>query len=87
MSHLDLPNAYWALPARLLAGPYPCAADLDVANQQVAALLRAGVDFVVDLTEPGEYNLRAYAPVSYTHLDVYKRQDQRLRTDAGASRC
>lgn len=63
MPHLDLPNAYWVPPAQLLAGPYPCAADLDAANQQVAALLRAGVDFILDLTEPGEYNLRAYAPL------------------------
>lgn len=58
-----LPNAYWVAPGKLLAGPYPCAADLDTANRRVAALLGIGVAHVVDLTEPGEYNLRPYWPL------------------------
>ena len=58
-----LSGAYWALPERLLAGAYPCAADLPTAEQRVADLLACGVDFVVDLTEPGEYNLRPYWPI------------------------
>ena len=58
-----LSGAYWALPGRLLAGAYPCAADLPTAEQRVADLLACGVDFVVDLTEPGEYNLRPYWPI------------------------
>jgi predicted protein tyrosine phosphatase len=58
-----LPNAYWVLPGKLLAGPYPCAADLDTAQQRVAALLAVGVQHIIDLTEPGEYNLRPYWPL------------------------
>lgn len=58
-----LPNAYWVTPGKLLAGPYPCSADLDTATRRVAALLGFGVDHVVDLTEPGEYNLRPYWPL------------------------
>lgn len=58
-----LSGAYWALPGQLLAGAYPCAADLPTAEQRVADLLACGVDFVVDLTEPGEYNLRPYWPI------------------------
>lgn len=58
-----LSGAYWVLPARLLAGPYPCAADLPAAEERVADLLACGVDFIVDLTEPGEYNLRPYWPI------------------------
>ena len=58
-----LPNAYWVAPGKLLAGAYPCAADLDTANRRVAALLSVGIDHVVDLTEPGEYNLRPYWPL------------------------
>lgn len=58
-----LPGAYWVLPGQLLAGPYPCAADLPAAEQRVANLLACGVTYVVDLTEPGEYNLRPYWPI------------------------
>jgi len=58
-----LPNAYWVAPGQLLAGPYPCSADLDTAHQRVAALLATGVQYIIDLTEPGEYNLRPYWPI------------------------
>lgn len=58
-----LPNAYWASPGKLLAGPYPCAPDLDTAQLRVAALLATGVHHIIDLTEPGEYNLRPYWPL------------------------
>lgn len=61
--HDDLPNAYWVTPGRLLAGPYPSHADATRAEPRVAALLALGVDYVVDLTEPGEYGLRPYWPL------------------------
>lgn len=60
---VDLPNAYWVTPGRLLAGPYPSHADAAIAVQRSAALLALGVDSIVDLTEPGEYNLRPYWPL------------------------
>lgn len=60
--HIDLPGAYRVAP-RLLAGPYPCAVDLPTAQRRVAALLDIGVDVIVDLTEPGEYDLRPYWPL------------------------
>lgn len=60
--HIDLPGAY-QVTSRLLAGPYPCAADLSTTQRRVAALLDLGVDTVIDLTEPGEYNLRPYWPL------------------------
>lgn len=58
-----LPNVYWVAPGKLLAGPYPCSADLETATLRVTALLGFGIDHVVDLTEPGEYNLRPYWPL------------------------
>ena len=61
--HADLPGAYWVLPGQLLAGPYPCAAELPMARRRIAALLSFGVDLIIDLTEPGEYNLRPYWPL------------------------
>ncbi len=63
LPHDQLVNAYWVVPGRLLAGPYPSAPALPDAQQQVAALLDLGVDTIVDLTEPGEYGLRAYWPL------------------------
>ncbi len=63
MQYAAIPNAYWVVPEKLLAGPYPCAADLATAEARVAALLAAGVEYVIDLTEPGEYNLRPYWPL------------------------
>jgi predicted protein tyrosine phosphatase len=72
-----LSGAYWVLPGRLLAGPYPCAADLPTAEQRVADLLACGVDFIVDLTEPGEYNLRPYWPILRRQAEVAARQIER----------
>ncbi len=63
LPHDQLVNAYWVVPGRLLAGPYPSAPALPDAQKQVAALLDLGVDTIVDLTEPGEYDLRAYWPL------------------------
>lgn len=70
----DLPDAYWALPGKLLAGPYPCSADLDTANRRVAALLEYGVQHIVDLTEPGEYNLRPYWPLLTVQAEATDRK-------------
>ena len=63
LPHDQLLNAYWVVPGRLLAGPYPSAPALPDAQKQVAALLALGIDYIVDLTEPGEYGLRAYWPL------------------------
>ncbi len=72
-----LSGAYWVLPSQLLAGPYPCAADLPTAEQRAADLLACGVDFIVDLTEPGEYNLRPYWPILQRQAEAVNRQIDR----------
>lgn len=74
--HSDLPGAYRVAP-RLLAGPYPCAADLTTAQRRVAALLELGVDAIVDLTEPGEYNLRPYWPLLREQAALQRRHIER----------
>lgn len=58
---VPLPQTYWVEPGRLLAGEYPGAPGDDEARQKLRALLRAGVDLFIDLTEPGESGLRPYA--------------------------
>ena len=52
-------DSYWVIPGRLLAGPYPGAADEHTARAQLAAFAEAGVSCFVDLTE--EHELEPYA--------------------------
>jgi len=49
-----LPNTYWVIPGRLLAGEYPLGADDADAGPRLDLLRAAGVDYFVDLTEEGE---------------------------------
>jgi hypothetical protein len=56
-----LPGSYWVVPGRLLAGEYPYAPDPARGREKVRALVAAGVDFVIDLTEKGEHGLLPYA--------------------------
>jgi hypothetical protein len=56
-------DSYWLSPGRLLAGEYPGAARDDEARRKLRRLAWSGVDVFLDLTEPGEYGLRPYAPL------------------------
>lgn len=49
-----LPNSYWVLAPRLLAGEHPGALDERETRERIARLQAAGIDFYVDLTEIGE---------------------------------
>jgi hypothetical protein len=55
-----LPDSYWVVPGRLLAGEYPGAAEEWAARRQVRRLGWCGVKEYFDLTVPGEYRLRPY---------------------------
>ncbi len=54
-----LPNSYWVIPGRLLAGEYPGDPDPAQARLRLARLRDAGIDSFVDLTE--EYELPPYS--------------------------
>jgi hypothetical protein len=56
-----LPNTYWVLPGRVLAGEHPAGIDVAATRARLARLHEAGIDTFVDLTEKGE------AP-AYRHL-------------------
>jgi ADP-ribosylglycohydrolase len=56
-----LPNSYWVVPGRLLAGEYPGRADDDATPSRLKALFKAGIDAFVDLTVPDE--LPTYRPL------------------------
>jgi Dual specificity phosphatase, catalytic domain len=51
---LPLPNSYWVVPDRVLAGEYPGAMDEATARTRLARLQEAGIDSFVDLTEEHE---------------------------------
>ncbi len=52
--HDDLIHAWWVIPGKLLAGEYPGATRASKAARKLKALLAAGVDSFVNLTEAGE---------------------------------
>ena len=58
-----LSNSYWVVPGRLAAGEYPGAKDPAVAAARLRALLGAGIDHFVDLTESHE-GLEPYAALA-----------------------
>jgi Dual specificity phosphatase, catalytic domain len=49
-----LPNSYWVIPTRLLAGEHPAGEDAPGLRTRLQHLHLAGIDCYVDLTEAGE---------------------------------
>ncbi len=49
-----LPNSYWVLPGRLLAGEHPGGRDEIVTRRRIDLLLSAGVRSFIDLTQDEE---------------------------------
>jgi protein-tyrosine phosphatase len=59
-SNHPIPDSYWVEPDQLLAGEYPRDWDDQTSQQKLRRLLEAGVTLFLDLTETGEYGLKAY---------------------------
>jgi ADP-ribosylglycohydrolase len=51
---LPLPNCYWVVPGKLLAGEHPGGTTPELTSERLSRLLQRGVTCFVDLTEPGE---------------------------------
>ena len=51
---VPLPNCYWLLPGKLLAGEHPGGLTPELTSERLSRLLQGGVTCFVDLTEPGE---------------------------------
>ena len=62
ISDRPLPNTYWVVPGRLAAGDDPGAKDPVEAAARLRALLGAGIDHFIDLTEAHE-GLEPYATI------------------------
>jgi hypothetical protein len=56
-----IPESYWVIPDKLLAGEYPGHPDEELARQRLRAFLKAGFTAFIDLTAPGE--LWPYLPL------------------------
>ncbi len=68
-----LPNSYWVLPGRLLAGEYPGGATLELTRERLSRLLEAGIDSFLDLTQPQEmapYNVALPPGVQYLRRSI-----------------
>jgi protein-tyrosine phosphatase len=49
-----LPNSYWLLPGRVLAGEHPGGPSTQVTRERLSKLTAAGVSSFIDLTQPRE---------------------------------
>jgi hypothetical protein len=49
-----VPNSYWVIPRRLLAGEYPISDDYSDARIRLSRFREAGINSFIDLTEKGE---------------------------------
>lgn len=64
-----LPNSYWVLPGRLLAGEHPSGGIQTQLPARIGALALAGIDSYVDLTEEGEQpDYRSLLPARAEYL-------------------
>ncbi|HKZ74384.1 MAG TPA: ADP-ribosylglycohydrolase family protein [Steroidobacteraceae bacterium] len=68
-----LPNSYWVLPGRLLAGEHPQGRTAEETRSRLARLIDAGIDCFVDLTAPEErtsYDLDLPFRVDYARMPI-----------------
>ncbi len=65
-----LPNTYWVIPGRLLAGEYPGGTDFADSRARLKRIQDAGIDYFVDLTVEGELP-------AYRHLLPFRIKYQR----------
>ena len=90
-----LPNSYWVIPGRLLAGEYPIGADYSDARARLAPFRESGINHFIDLTEKGElpayrhllpvYTRYQSSPIPDTCLPASVSQVLSLLSDIGAA--
>jgi hypothetical protein len=60
---VPIPDSYWVIPGRLLAGEYPGHKDDAQPRLKLRRFQEAGITLFFDLTEAGEHGLSPYAPL------------------------
>ena len=64
-----LADAYWVIPDKFLAGPYPKGWYDEEVRKKVDTLIEAGISLFVNLTEPGE--MPSYLDILNQQAHVY----------------
>jgi protein-tyrosine phosphatase len=64
-----IPESYWVVPGRFLAGEYPGSWDNDRTRPRLDSFLEAGFNTFIDLTSEGE--LLPYAPILAEQAGYY----------------
>lgn len=64
-----IPDSFWVIPGKFLAGEHPTYWSDKLSNQQLGAFLQAGFDTFIDLTEPDE--AQPYLPVLVEESRLY----------------
>src|SRR5689334_3045622 len=68
-----LPESYWVIEGRFLAGKYPAGRTAKDAEKRIKVMLDAGFDAFIDLTEAGElppYDIYLPASVRYVRKPI-----------------
>lgn len=65
-------ESYWVETGRLLAGEYPGGFDQELTRKRLDALIEAGLDTFIDLTQPNE--IVPYTSVLFEEAQVYGMQ-------------
>ena len=78
-----MPNSYWVIPDSFAAGEYPGAKNPDETAAKLGALLEAGIDHFIDLTEAGE---RAYSGPLAAYSDILDEEARRRGLTIGWER-
>jgi ADP-ribosylglycohydrolase len=83
---LPLPNSYWVVPGKLLAGEYPGGDTAEATRQRLSRLLTAGVNCFIDLTQPDE--ISAYHAGLPPGVDYFRKPlpDHRIPSEAAQMR-
>ena len=66
-----LPNSYWVVPRRLLAGEHPAGATAQATRERLAKLLEAGIESIIDLTHPSE--IESYDEALPLHVEYQRK--------------
>ena len=83
MKQIDrpIPESYWVVPGRLLAGEYPGQSDDELTRQRIDALIEGGFDLFVDLTNSNE--TWPYLNVLLHEAKIYQVEAAHLRFPIG----
>ena len=79
--HRPLPESYWVLPDHLLAGEYPGELEEERTRKRIDALIEAGFDRFIDLTNSNE--TRPYSNILQEEAKIYEVETVHLRFPIG----